>query len=152
AVARLNHGAGRCSGRRIDGILEQNDSDFQEVAPGMGDLGIRRDRIMATATGLLTWEEFLALPDDGTERDLIRGELRTRTMTRRNRDHSRTEARIARLLGNWLETCPEGSGEMVSGEAGFRLSRDPDVGVGIDVAYVGPEVASVNPGSAYFEG
>lgn len=107
---------------------------------------------MSTATELMTWKEFLALPDDGMEHDLIRGELRTRTMTRRNRDHSRTEARIARLLWNWLETQTEDLGQIVSGEAGFRLSRDPDVGVGIDVAYVSHEVCRSSEGSAYFEG
>jgi Uma2 family endonuclease len=144
--------ADRCSDRPIDGILEQNDFDFQQADPLSHDLGTGRKRTMATATALMTWEEFLALPDDGTERDLIRGELRTRTMTRRNRNHSRTEAGIARMLGNWLESRPAGSGEIVSGEAGFRLSRDPDLGVGIDVAYVGPEVAGASKDSAYFEG
>ena len=107
---------------------------------------------MSTATGLMTWEEFLAIPDDGMEHDLIRGELRTRSMTRRDRHHSRTEARIAYLLEQWLESQSENRGLIVSGEAGFRLARNPDVGVGIDVAYVGADVANANEGSAYFEG
>lgn len=107
---------------------------------------------MSTATELMTWEEFLALPDDGMEHDLIRGELRTRTMTRRNRDHSRIEATLARLLGNWLASWSERSGQIVSGEAGFRLSRDPDVGIGIDVAYVSQEVCESSEDSSYFEG
>jgi len=135
-----------------DGILEQKSSDFQEAPRAASDLGTRRDRIMATATELMTWEEFLALPDDGMVHDLIRGELRTKPMTRRNQHHARTEAAITRLLGNWLEAQPRGVGLIVSGEAGFRLARDPDVGVGLDVAYVGADVVDSSRNSPYFEG
>jgi len=41
---------------------------------------------------------------------------------------------------------------IVSGEAGFRLRRDPDSTVGIDVAYVSAEVAARELDAAYFEG
>ena len=102
--------------------------------------------------GPMTAEEFLALPDDGVERDLIFGEVREEPMTRRNRHHSRTETWIAHFLLAWLETQPEPRGEIVSGEAGFRLSRDLDSLVGIDVAYVSAKIAAVDPDSAYFEG
>jgi Uma2 family endonuclease len=90
---------------------------------------------------LMTTEEFLALPDDGIERMLIRGrvyELGT-TVTKRNRWHSRVELRIGSLLDRWLESRPEPRGELFSGEAGFRLRRDPDTTVGIDVAYASAE-------------
>jgi Uma2 family endonuclease len=101
----------------------------------------------------MTLEEMLALPDDGMERELIRGQLRERPMTRRNRWHAGVEARIAKLLGVWLDTRPEPRGEVVSGEAGFRLSTAPDSGVGIDVAYVSAEVAAATPEKAsYFQG
>lgn len=100
----------------------------------------------------MTIEEMLALPDNGYDRELIRGELREEPMTRRNRRHSRTEARITRFLDNWLETQPEPRGEIVSGEAAFRLKRDPDSFVGIDVAYVSLETAEVEPDAAFFEG
>ncbi len=105
-----------------------------------------------TAPRMLTLEEFAALPDDGVERELIRGEVRERAMTRRNRNHSKVEHRINKILGIWLDTQPEPGGEIVSGEAGFDLSRNPDSGVGIDVAYVSAEVAARNPDSAYYEG
>ena len=59
---------------------------------------------------------------------------------------------MAKVLGNWLDTQPEPCGLIVSGEAGFILQRDPDSGVGIDVAYVSAEVAARNPEGAYFEG
>ena len=73
-------------------------------------------------------------------------------MTRRNRRQSRTESRIVTILETWLETQPKPRGEVVSGQAGFRLSRDPDSTVGIDVAYVSAEVAAREPDAAYFEG
>jgi Uma2 family endonuclease len=100
----------------------------------------------------MTTEEMLALPDDGMDRELIRGKLWEQTMTRRSRRHSRAEARVTRLLDEWLETQPEPRGMVVSGEAGFHLARDPDSSVGIDVAYVPPEVAAVAPEAALFEG
>jgi Uma2 family endonuclease len=101
----------------------------------------------------MTAEEVLALPDDGVHRALIRGELREWPMTYRNRTHARLEARLAKLLGNWLDTQPEPRGEVVSGEAGFRLSRGPDSLVGVDVAYVSPEVAlKPSPTTSLFEG
>lgn len=102
---------------------------------------------------VLTLEEMLALPDDGMERELIRGHLRERPMTKRNRRHSRVETRIAKLLDNWLDAQAEPRGEVVSGEAGFNLSSDPDSGVGIDVAYVSAAVAAATPeGASFFEG
>ncbi len=95
---------------------------------------------MATAS-LPKAEQVLAMPDDGVERELIRGELREKPRTRRNRKHSRATTRVARFLDDWLDTQPEPRGEVVSGEAGFALSRDPDSGVGIDVAYVSADLA-----------
>ena len=100
----------------------------------------------------MTTEELLALPEDGVDRELIRGQLREKPMTRRNRWHSRVEATIAQFLRNWLETLPEPRGQIVSGEAGFRLRRDPDSTVGIDVAYVSAEVAAINADAVYFDG
>jgi Uma2 family endonuclease len=101
----------------------------------------------------LTFEEFLALPDDGRRRELIRGELRERGMTIRNRHHSRVQTKVAKLLDNWLDSQPEPRGEIVSGEAGFRLRGPLDSAVGIDVAYVSAELlASTPPKQAIFDG
>lgn len=91
---------------------------------------------------LLTVADLLALPDDGTDRWLIRGRLREKEMTKRNRFHSRVEARITQLLANWLDAQPEPRGEVHSGEAGVWLARDPDTSVGVDVVYVGPDVVA----------
>jgi Uma2 family endonuclease len=94
---------------------------------------------------LMTTAELLALPEDGIERYLIDGQLRERPMTRRNRTHSRIEARLAHLLGNWLDQQPEPRGAVHSGEAGCILRHDPDTTVGIDVVYIGPEQAAREP-------
>jgi Uma2 family endonuclease len=103
----------------------------------------------ATATQkLMTAEEFLALPDDGVERWLIRGKLwekRDTDMTRRNRFHSVTEGRVTCLLGMWLQSQPKPRGEVVCGEVGFILWRNPDTTVGIDVALISSAMAAANP-------
>src|SRR6266542_2614322 len=89
----------------------------------------------------ITTEQLLAMPDDGKERWLIDGELREKEMTRRNRGHSRVEATIAYLLNRWLEKQSSPRGEVLVGEAGVRLRRNPDTTVGVDVAYVSAQVA-----------
>jgi Uma2 family endonuclease len=103
-----------------------------------------RATIMATAASLMTTEELLALPDDGTDRWLIAGELRERSkeraMTRRNRFHCRVTARVTKFLDNWLDGQPAPRGQVLAGEAGVILQHDPDSTVGIDVTYVSAEV------------
>ena len=74
-------------------------------------------------------------------------------MTRQNRFHSKTEATIARMVGNWVMALPDPRGEVLSGEAGVYLSRDPDTTVGIDVAYISAEtVAAQTDDSTMIEG
>jgi len=92
---------------------------------------------MATVSSLMTAEELLALPDDGPERWLIAGELRERPMTLRNRFHSRATIRIGKFLDNWLDDQPEPRGQILGGEAGIILRRNPDSTVGVDITYVG---------------
>jgi len=99
-----------------------------------------RSSIMATASSLMTTEELLAIPEDGTDRWLIAGELRERPMTRRNRFHSRTMARVTRFLDSWLDEQPEPRGQVLVGDAGVILGHDPDTTVGIDVTYISAEV------------
>jgi len=108
---------------------------------------------MSTATHpeLLTLEELDALPG-GLDRDLIRGEIRERDMTRRNRLHSALESEFVFFLRLWLGSQPAPRGKIVSGEAGFRLQRNPETGVGIDIAYISAELAAHEPSSPYFEG
>ena len=94
------------------------------------------------AAHAMTTVELLALPDDGVERWLIHGELREKPMTKRNRWHSRIMVRVGKFLDNWLDEQPEPRGEVLCGEAGVILERDPDTTAGIDVVYVSAEVAA----------
>jgi Uma2 family endonuclease len=88
----------------------------------------------------MTTEEMLALPDNGMERWLIAGELKERPMTVRNRFHSLVLISAGTELKLWLRQQPSPRGQVLGGEAGVRLSRDPDTTVGIDVVYVSAEV------------
>ena len=100
-------------------------------------------------SGLMTTDQLLALPEnDGIERELINGRLKERPMTRRNRRHSRSESKFARHLDVWLDSQLEPRGEVLVGEAGFRLRRNPDATVGIDVAYISAETARANSDGA----
>lgn len=101
---------------------------------------------MATVAMPMTTEEMLALPENGVERWLIAGELRERPMTVRNRFHSRTMICVGTELELWLRQQPSPRGQVLGGEAGVRLSRDPDTTVGIDVVYVSAEVVVAQTG------
>ncbi len=96
----------------------------------------------------MTAEEFLALPDDGVERWLIRGELRENPesdMNRRNPDHSGTMFNVSRIIGAWLDKQAVPRGKAYTGDVSFKLRRDSDTLVGIDVAYVSAELRSATP-------
>jgi Uma2 family endonuclease len=101
-------------------------------------MSLAEDPVITT----LTTEDLVELEDDGIERDLIRGELREDPMTLRNPMHSEAEGSVCQVLKNWRDAQPRPRGKVVVGEAGFRLSRDPETYVGIDVAYVSPEMAA----------
>jgi Uma2 family endonuclease len=91
---------------------------------------------------LLTTADLLALPDDGKDRWLIRGRLREKPMTKRNRFHAWIESRIDYFLWSWIESQPEPRGDVYSGEVGCILRHDPSTTVGIDVAYFSTDVSS----------
>ncbi|HET6250880.1 MAG TPA: hypothetical protein VFE47_24535 [Tepidisphaeraceae bacterium] len=103
---------------------------------------------MMTDTPTMTTEQMLALPEDGMDRELIAGRLREKPTTRRNRRHSRTTSKVGKAIELWLDSQPKPHGEVLSGEAGFRLRRNPDTTVGIDVAYISAEVAKATPETA----
>lgn len=60
----------------------------------------------ADAAGLMTADELLALSDDGTERTLIRGQLREKPMTVRRRCHSLIMAEVVTALNVWAKLQP----------------------------------------------
>src|SRR5206468_3660091 len=49
----------------------------------------------------------------------------------------------------WLRTQPEPRGEILVGEAGFRIRKDPDTTVGIDIAYIGPQTTLTVPDDVF---
>ncbi len=97
---------------------------------------------VAVAPKLMTTEEMLALPENGVERWLVRGQLREKPMTVRNRTHSRIMVRVGFLLESWLEKQPEPRGSVLCGEVGVRLGRNPDTTFGVDVIYVSADTAA----------
>ena len=109
----------------------------------------REAEVMTTMLREKIWttKEMLDLPEGGKDRWLIRGRMWESEKTKRNRFHSRTMVRVAYLFERWVETQPEPRGEVTCGEAGFIIRKNPDSTVGIDVAYVSPEVMSIPFGS-----
>jgi Uma2 family endonuclease len=102
--------------------------------------------IMATATTPMTTAELLAMPDDGVERWLIRGELREKRAepgepptTIRNRFHSQLLAQVIFVLKRWLVQQAKPRGVVLGGEAGVRLRQGGDTTVGVDVVYITAE-------------
>jgi len=96
----------------------------------------------------MTTDELLAMPDDGVERWLIRGELRENTetdMNRRNPDHARTCSNITAFLKIWLMKQPKPRGSVYVGDTMFKLRTDRESTLGIDVAYVSPELEARTP-------
>jgi Uma2 family endonuclease len=93
-------------------------------------------------------EELLAMPRNGMERYLLRGQLREKPRTARGRPHTRTLSFVVFELMKWRATQSEPRGEILSGDAGFRILRDPDTTVGIDIAYISAELAAGTPANA----
>ena len=103
---------------------------------------------VAALPRLMTTEELLALPDDGIRRELIRGELRENPMSYRNPQHARTVTQTGHHLASWLDPLPRPRGDVLTGNVGFRVRRNPDTTVGIDIAYVSAELAASIPANA----
>jgi Uma2 family endonuclease len=61
-------------------------------------------------------------------------------MTTRNRFHCFSMTRVARYLDTWLDSQPQPRGQVLTGDAGVRLRRDPDTTFGVDVVYISAEL------------
>src|SRR5436190_606007 len=94
---------------------------------------------MTIVARAMTTREMLAMPGEGIERELIDGRLREIPATARDRWHGASAAQLGYVLVQWLVQQSEPRGKVLC-DAGFRLRRDPDTSVGIDVAYVSAEV------------
>lgn len=104
----------------------------------------------ATATPPKVWttEDLLAMPDDGVERWIIRGQLREKPsefpeakMTVRNRHHCELTINVGTVIKTWLKTLPKPRGAVYGGELGVLLPGKTST-VGIDVAYAGADVVA----------
>jgi len=91
---------------------------------------------------MISTDDLLAMPEDGVDRELIRGQLREKPMTYRNPVHSKVDIVIGYWLQQWVMQQSKPRGQVLGGEAGFRIRKDPDTTVGIDVAYISPELAA----------
>ncbi|MDR3633452.1 MAG: Uma2 family endonuclease [Isosphaeraceae bacterium] len=99
---------------------------------------------------LMTAEEFMGLPDDGIERDLIRGELSEYPTSTRGGPHCLAMANVSLQLGLWRLQQLVPRGRVYVGDMRIRIQRDPDTFVGADIAYIRPEQAARIPQSAAF--
>ncbi len=108
------------------------------MAPALLDTASRSTRKRAT------YDDVLAMPEDGKDYWLVDGQIVEMGMTNRNKWHSETESRIAYVLEMWLDTRPPNSGKIHSGEVGVILDPATELLVGIDVLYQSPEQAERN--------
>jgi Uma2 family endonuclease len=90
--------------------------------------------IMATVTTPMTTAELLAMPDDGVERWLIRGELREKPHHFHDRFHASTMTNVGSSLLNWRDRQAEPRGAAFS-LVWIRLRRNPDTIVCTDLVY-----------------
>ena len=102
---------------------------------------------------LMTTEEFLALPDDGIERMLIRAVVHEigpggGELTRRAPAHGFAVSNVTGVLGNWAVALQKPRGRVYCGGTPFRIRHGPDTLVDIDVAYVDADVAERTPKNA----
>ena len=108
----------------------------------------------AVSTEPMTSEQLFAMrPSKKVDRWLFRGELRESKVTKRNPTHSSAVPKLAHLLMVWLLTRPAPRGKVYAGEAYFRIRKNPDTNVGIDVALASAEqVAATGKKASFVEG
>lgn len=80
----------------------------------------------------MTIDEFRQMPEDGLRHELICGELKT--MTRPGSEHGFLMTIISAIL--WDYVRKNKLGVVISGDAGFILSREDTTVVGPDIAFV----------------
>lgn len=113
---------------------------------------------MATVAKRATMEDFLraeAEAPEGTRLALIDGEIVEwgANLTTRNSRHSTTMGLIVHALLTWLERNPKIVGTIPTGEARCRLRQDPELIVGLDVAFFqGPEHVAAAYSGRMFDG
>lgn len=87
---------------------------------------------MATATGLLSAEDFAALPTKGMRLELVRGEIIAMAPT--FGDHGVTTNTLSFYITQYVK--PRKLGKVCAAETGFLLSRNPDTVRAPDCAFI----------------
>jgi Uma2 family endonuclease len=88
---------------------------------------------MSTASSLMTADELLQMPHDGTKRyRLIAGELRT--MSPAGSQHGFVANNLNHFLNAFVR--PRRLGAIFAAETGFLVQRDPDTVLAPDVSFV----------------
>jgi Uma2 family endonuclease len=108
---------------------------------------------IATVKPMTSDDLFAMTHSKKVDRWLFRGELRESKVTKRNPHHSGASSNMIGLLFEWLKTRPKPRCKIYGGEAYFRIRKDPETNVGIDVALASPEQkATVKKRSSYVDG
>ena len=100
---------------------------------------------MSTTTHLMTAEELGNLPDEPLRHELIKGELLTMPLPKR--EHGRIAANLTMMLGQHAKANRLGD---VYTESGFKLESDPDTVLGPDVSFVSQD--RVDRTDGYYDG
>lgn len=97
---------------------------------------------MSTTTIVMTAEQLLHLPEDGSRHELVEGELRTMVPT------GGWHGDVALQIGSLLRRHVAGGrlGKTYGAETGFVLSRNPDTVRAPDVAFVATQRVVDTPG------
>jgi len=108
--------------------------------------------MMTTLIEPVTSEQmFRMVPNRKIDRWLWHGELKEAKTTKRNPSHAKTTISVGFNLKRWLMTRPMPRGSVYGGEAYFRIRKDPDTNVGVDVALSTPEQEPSGP-TSFIEG
>jgi Uma2 family endonuclease len=88
---------------------------------------------MSTASSLMTADQLLHMPQDGTKRyRLIAGELRT--MAPAGSEHGEEAMSLGAIIWNFVRA--KQLGKVFAAETGFIVQRNPDTVLAPDVAFV----------------
>ena len=95
-----------------------------------------------TTTTTITAEQLLQMPDNGMQRELVRGELRE--MAPAGNIHGRVTMKAGWRLAQHVES--HNLGVVYAAETGFILARNPDTVRAPDAAFVRQEVVDAMSG------
>jgi Uma2 family endonuclease len=100
--------------------------------------------------GSMTIDEFLPLLDGKADRELIRGRLREWPRRFHTPAHGETLANLCSLLGSWEQRRARPRPSVLGFGGPYRLRRDPDTLLGVDVSVATAEQAMNTPRSQFY--